>query len=56
MQKAGLVGTVDDYNTTYPNVFGETSAAGLGFDANFAAIHDNAPGAGVASTTCPRPQ
>ena len=42
-----LVGWVEDYNTVYPDVFGETSAAGLGFDANFAAIHDFATGAGV---------
>lgn len=47
--KGGLVGTLEDYNTVYPNVFGETSAPGLGFDANFAAMHDNAPGDGVAS-------
>ncbi len=45
-----LTGTLEDYNSTYPNVFGETSAPGLGFDANFAAMHDNAPGAGVASS------
>ena len=48
--KAGLVGTLEDYNTVYPNVFGETSRAGLGFDGNFAAMHDNAPGAGIASS------
>jgi len=48
--KAGLVGTLEDYNTVYPNVFSETSGAGLGFDANFAAMHDNAPGAGIASS------
>ena len=47
--KGGLVGTLVDYNNMYPNVFGETSRTGLGFDANFAAIHDNAPGPGVAS-------
>jgi hypothetical protein len=45
-----VVGTLVDYNNTYPNVFGETSAAGLGKDANFAAMHDNAPGPGVASS------
>jgi hypothetical protein len=45
--KAGLVGTLVDYNTTYPNVFGETGRAGLGVDANFAEIHDEAPGKGV---------
>ena len=37
---AALVGTVYDYNTTKPNIFGETSAPGLGVDANFATIHD----------------
>ena len=47
--KAGIVGTVNDYNTTYPNVFGETGKAGLGLDANFAEMHDKAPGAGVES-------
>ncbi len=49
-----LEGTLVDYNTVYPNVFGETSKTGLGFDANFAAMHDNAPGAGIASSlSCP---
>lgn len=46
-----IVGTLEDYNTVYPNVFGETSAPGLGFDANFAVMHDNAPGPGVATDT-----
>ena len=47
--KADLVGTLEDYNDTNFNVFGETSAAGLGLDANFAEIHDIAPGAGIQS-------
>jgi hypothetical protein len=47
--KAGLVGTLTDYNTADPNVFGGISKAGLGFDANFAEIHDKGPGAGVES-------
>ena len=47
--KGGLVGTLIDYNTTYPNVFGETGRAGLGYDANFAEIHDKAPGSGIQS-------
>jgi hypothetical protein len=50
VKPVGLVGTLVDYNTVTPNVFGETSAAGLGKDANFAAMHDNAPGPGVASS------
>jgi len=38
---ASLVGTVIDYNTANPNVFGEeTTKAGLGHDANFAQVHD----------------
>ncbi len=48
--KAGIVGTLEDYNSLSPNVFGETSLTGLGFDGNFAAIHDNLVGPGVAST------
>jgi hypothetical protein len=47
--KGGLVGTLIDYNDADPNVFGGIGKAGLGFDANFAEIHDNAPGAGVQS-------
>ncbi len=42
-----LVGTLIDYNTADPNVFGGTSKAGLDYDANFAEIHDKGPGAGV---------
>lgn len=45
--EASRVGTVYDYNTTSPDVFGETSRAGLGVDANFAAMHDNAPGGAI---------
>ena len=45
--KAGLVGTLDSYNDVNYNVFGETSAAGLGHDANFAAMHDFSPGAAI---------
>jgi hypothetical protein len=45
--KAGMIGTLVDYNTVYPNVFGETSRTGLGVDANFAGMHDTSPGAGV---------
>jgi hypothetical protein len=41
------IGTLVDYNTVYPNVFGEPSRAGLGVDGNFAAMHDSAPGKGV---------
>jgi hypothetical protein len=44
-----LTGTVIDYNTASPTVFGETGAAGLGFDANFALIHDIASGSGIQS-------
>jgi Concanavalin A-like lectin/glucanases superfamily len=52
--KAGLVGTLDSVNDVSPNVFGETSAAGLGKDANFAAMHDISPGAAVGSDgPCP---
>jgi hypothetical protein len=42
--EGGLVGTLADFNTASPNVFGETSRAGLGVDANFAELHDVAPG------------
>jgi hypothetical protein len=48
---SALTGTVIDYNTASPNVFGETSAPGLGKDANFAEIHDESPGAGVHNNT-----
>jgi hypothetical protein len=45
---ASIVGTVIDYNTTYPNLFGEeTGKAGLVHDANFAEIHDESPGKGI---------
>jgi hypothetical protein len=47
--KGGLVGTLEDFNETNFNVFGETSAAGLGLDANFAELHDLAPGAAIQS-------
>ena len=47
--KGGLVGTLEDYNDANPNVFGETGAVGLGFDGNFAEIHDESSGAGVHS-------
>ena len=47
--KGGLVGTLEDYNETNFDVFGETSAAGLGSDANFAAIHDLSTGAAIQS-------
>ncbi len=40
-------GFVIDYNTTNYNVFGETSAAGLGKDANFGAMFDLSPGPGI---------
>ena len=44
--KNGLVvGTLDDYNNVYPNVFGETGIDS--YDANFAEMHDSAPGKGV---------
>jgi hypothetical protein len=45
------LGTLVDFNTDNPNVFGETSAPGLGKDANFADMHDNAPGSAVSGTT-----
>jgi hypothetical protein len=44
--KALLVGTLYDYNTIEPNVFGEASVPGLGIDGNFAAIHDMNTGKG----------
>jgi hypothetical protein len=45
---ASIVGTVIDYNTTYPNLFGEdTNKAGLGHDANFTEMHDESPGKGI---------
>ena len=48
------VGTLDSYNDVNYNVFGETSAAGLGKDANFAAVHDFSAGAAVGSDgPCP---
>jgi hypothetical protein len=49
--KAGLVGTLVDYNTNDPNVFGEASATGLNHDANFGDMHDNAPGGAVSGFT-----
>jgi len=42
-----LVGNVADYNTGDPNICGEASITGLGFDGNFAAMHDSATGKGV---------
>ncbi|MGD0596994.1 MAG: LamG-like jellyroll fold domain-containing protein [Sedimentisphaerales bacterium] len=48
------VGTLDSYNDVNYNVFGETSATGLGKDANFAAVHDFSAGAAVGSDgPCP---
>jgi hypothetical protein len=46
-----LKGTLVDYNTVDPDVFGEDSAPGLGHDANFADMHDNAPGSAVSGFT-----
>ena len=43
--EALLVGTLVDYNNVYPNVFGETGIDS--YDANFADMHDSAPGKGV---------
>jgi hypothetical protein len=45
-----LKGWVTDYNVANPNVFGETSAPGLGFDVNLAAIHDLNTGAAINAT------
>ncbi|MBN2019536.1 MAG: LamG domain-containing protein [Sedimentisphaerales bacterium] len=54
--KGGLVGTVYDYNATYPNLFGEdANKPGLGYDGNFAAIHDIATGSGSVSGGIPSP-
>jgi len=45
------LGTLVDYNTGDPDVFGEDSAPGLGKDANFADMHDNAPGGAISGFT-----
>ena len=43
--KGLLVGTISDFNATDHDVFGEPGKKG--YDANFAANHDHAPGAGI---------